>query len=125
MYSSAGYVTAMQEAIPRNPYCVKYLNHSFFKDYSSVTYRTSIRPGNKAGDPQVHDLVALKYNLNGSVQYKTAFDEEWAELPQRERTVTLSITPHLYDTPLKISNQKYEHLQQLKRVIPSDNLPHM
>ena len=119
------------KARPSNPYCVKYLNHSFFKDYSSVTYRTSIRPGNKAGDSQVHDLVALKYNPNGCVQYKAAFDEEWAELPQRERAVTVSAIQHLYDTPLMISNQKYEHLQQLKKVIPSDfhgfydNLPHM
>ena len=101
------------------PYCVKYLNHSFFKDCSFVTYHTSIRPDNKAGDPQVHDLVALKYNPNGSVQYKAAFDKGWAELPQRERAVTVSAIPHLYDTPLKINNQKYEHLQQLKRVIPS------
>ena len=69
LYSPAGYVTVMQEARPSNPYCFKYLNHSFFKEYSSVTYRTSIRPGNKAGDPQVRDLVALKYNPNGSVQY--------------------------------------------------------
>ena len=106
MYSPAGYVTVMQEARPSNPYCVKYMNHSFFKDYSSVTYRTSIRPGNKAGYPQVHDLVALKYNPNGSVQYKAAFDEEWAELPQRERAVTVSAIPYLYDTPLKISNKK-------------------
>ena len=104
------------------------MNHSFLKDYSFVTYRTSIGPCNKAGNPQVHDLVALKYNPNGSVQYKAVFDEDWAELPQRERAVTVSAIPHLYDTPLKKSNQKYKHLQHLKRVIPSDfydNLPHL
>ena len=76
VYSPAGYVTVIQEVRPSNPDCVKYLNHSFFKDYSSVTYCTSIRPGNKVGDPQVLDLVAFKYNPNDSVQYKAAFDEE-------------------------------------------------
>ena len=65
------------------------------------------------------------------LQYKVAFDEEWAKLPQRGRAVTVSAIPHLYDTPLKIGSQEYEHLQQLKRVIPSDfhgfydHLPHM
>ena len=93
VYSPAGHVTFMQEAKPSYPYCVKYLNHSFFNDYSSVTYRTSIRPGNEAGDPQVLDLVALTYNPNGNVQYKAAFDEEWAELPQRERAHCNSTPP--------------------------------
>ena len=87
------FVTVIQEVRPSNPDCVKYLNHSFFKDYSSVTYSTSIGPGNKAGYPQVLDLVALKYNPNDSVQYKAAFDEEWAKLPQRGRAVTVSVTP--------------------------------
>ncbi|XP_038548744.1 uncharacterized protein LOC119882660 [Micropterus salmoides] len=39
------------------PYHVRYVDHSFFTDFSQVTICKSIRPGKKAGDPTVHDCL--------------------------------------------------------------------
>ena len=70
----AGYVTIIQEARSVNTYHVKYVDHCFFKDFASMSYRSSIRPGNRVGDPQVIDLVALKYAPDGSIAFKLNID---------------------------------------------------
>ena len=42
------------------PYELKYVDYSFFQDFSKVKICKSIRPGSKAGDPTVHDLRAVR-----------------------------------------------------------------
>ena len=133
IYSPAGFVTVIEEARLANSYKVKYVDHKFFSDFSTKNYRSSIRPGSRAGDPHVTDLVALKYLPDGNIEYKLDFEKDWANLEQRvQRNIEReSDAPSLYTKRLPISAQKYQHLQQLKSVIPQDyhnffdNLPHL
>ena len=127
IYSPAGYVAVMEGARATKPYKVRYVDHTFFKDYSGVKYRQRIR----VGDPQVHDLVALRYKPDETIQHKLTFGDAWEDLPQRTRTVNHEYhVTNLYESQLEITAQKYTHLQQLKVVIPPDvhafydNLPH-
>lgn len=62
------------------PYEAVYLKHTFFKDFSKITYYNSIRPGRKKGDPCVVDIRSLKYSPNGKIQYKLAFEDNFADL---------------------------------------------
>ncbi|CAH4034442.1 unnamed protein product [Pieris brassicae] len=56
---------------------------TFFKKYSSQPYFSSIRPGNKVGDPQVTDIRCLKYEPDGSIKFKLSHSEEYQLLPRR------------------------------------------
>lgn len=110
------------------PYNVKYIDHTFFKDYSVLNYYTSIRSGMNAGDPVVTDIVALCYTPDGVIKYKLNFDYEWALLPSprssRNRAVidATSLAP-LHSTSLPIKTEKFIHLQQLKHVLHKDYHP--
>ncbi|KAJ4426989.1 hypothetical protein ANN_26788 [Periplaneta americana] len=74
IYSPSGYVKSCRNArIKPKPYHVESLEHSFFKKYSSLTYITSIRPDTKLGAPVVVDIRCLKYEPDGSIQYKLKF----------------------------------------------------
>lgn len=116
------------------PYKVVQPDHTFFKDYSLKEYQVydSIRPGRSAGDDCVVDLRALKYNPDGTIEYKKHFQHEFTPLPRRPRSISTLIdsVPPLYSSRLPIMESKYEHLQQLKSVIPKDchlfydNLPY-
>ena len=46
---------------------VNSLDHRCFKDYSTLGYYRSIRPGTVAGDPHVTDVVALCYRPTGEI----------------------------------------------------------
>jgi len=70
--------------ISPTPYRVNYLDHTFFKDYSRLSYYLSIRPGCAAGDPAVTDIVALCYMSNATIMCKLSFDEEWTSLSLRQ-----------------------------------------
>ncbi|CAH2986745.1 unnamed protein product [Chilo suppressalis] len=106
------------------PYKVIQPDHTFFKDYSAKEYQVydSIRPGRSSGDNCVVDLRVLKYNANGTIEFKKHFDEEFRPLPRRPRNIStlISEVPFLYSSRLPILESKYLHLQQLKTVIPSD-----
>lgn len=69
----------------------------------------------------VTDIRALKYLPNGKINYKLDFDEDWRELPQRQKPVSeMVVWPQMYQEQRKIKLQKWQHLQQLKSVIPID-----
>ncbi len=46
------------------PYQVRYVDHTFFSDFSQVNLCKSIRPGKTTGDPTVHDLRAIFYHTH-------------------------------------------------------------
>ena len=111
-------------------YIVKNVDFNFFKDFSNISYYRSIRPGNSAGDPQVVDIRALKYSPDGVISYKLDHTDDWAPLPRRSnRGAAVQIT-QLYRQPRSIKKSKWDHLQQLKTVMPMeyhgfyDNLLH-
>ena len=60
IFVPAQYVQLIQDSRAK-PYKVKYIDHTFFKDFSTIREYSSIRPGRKAGDPTVVDLRCLKY----------------------------------------------------------------
>lgn len=118
----------MSDQIIHITYKIKELNYEFFKDFSAVKCYDSIRPGRIAGDKQVHDIRALKY-VPTNIFFKTDFDDDWEELPQRPKENKGTIKA-LYRSRRKIKKSKFLHLQQLKHVMPHlyhefyDNLPH-
>lgn len=65
------------------PYDVKYVDHTFFKNYdASLKAIKSIRPGKKVGDPCVVGRVALQYKPD-ELNFKLRFTDEWKPLPIR------------------------------------------
>ena len=61
IYVPAEYVALIKSARSKpNPYEVKYLNHTFFQDFTNLRLCRSIRPGIKPGDPTVHDVRAIR-----------------------------------------------------------------
>lgn len=131
VFLPADYIPIIQSARPDQPFKTYYLSYNDFEEFNS-DYYTSIRPGYKAGDPCVNDLVALQYTPEKVINYKLAFSDDWAPLPCRpRRSISHStIRPKLYDRPCPIERSKFEHLQELKKLIPEDyrnfyeTLPH-
>lgn len=101
------------------PYTVKYLQHDFFKDFSGQNFYKSIRPGFKVGDPTVQDIRALKYNSDGSIDFKVRHSDDFKPLPARQmkkvKVVPFQALPSLYKGSLKIKKEKYDNLQFLKK----------
>lgn len=123
IYSPSNYVEKIREVRPQQPYDVKYLSHEYFKEFSSLQYYDTIRPGKRVGDPVVSDIRELRYLPDGTIQYKLGFNDNHKMLPQtrhaRKPSVHDTVGP-LYTAPLKIKKSKYDHLQQLKTCIPQD-----
>ena len=101
---------------------VKQVDYTFFRDFSKLNYLSSIRPGSSAGDPQIVDLRCLQYLPDGSVSYKINYTDQWRPLPQRRRknkaddnTIT-----KMYKAPMRITSTNWQHLQQMKKVLPKD-----
>ncbi|PSN48700.1 hypothetical protein C0J52_13529 [Blattella germanica] len=81
----------------------------------------SIRPGRVVNDPTVVDIRALKYNPEGTIEFKLSFDDDFRLLPRRPRVVQMVTEfPPLYNSPQKIPHSKFQHLQELKNFIPKD-----
>lgn len=137
------YVTICEKARKRDPgpYKVQYLDHTFFKDCSIYNPHSSIRPGKLPTDPKLIDLKCLKYNGNKdeSIQFKTDFKSETYEVlqvrPRRKTSLSEKVDynmefPKLYKDRLKIKRSKFNHLQEMKCVLPVDyhsfydNVPH-
>lgn len=136
IYCPAEYAAVMRTAQSKpSPYVMKYLDYRFFQDHSITVNVPSIRPGSKVGDPTVTNVCALKYE-DGSIQYKLKFSDDWQDLPRPRRARQslarkVELPPlSLYQDHRPINDSKYEHLQQLKFVIPGDyhafydGLPH-
>lgn len=94
----------------------------------------SIRPGKKVNDPTVNDIKVIKYSPDGNIQVKLGFDNEFQALPGRKKdkpVPDLTMFSQLRSRSIKIKKQKWDHLQQLKAVLPKDchlfydNLPHL
>ena len=107
------------------------MNHNDFFDFTSIKYINSIRPGKKSGEAQVHDLRVLKYTSDRQVWFKTDHNENYAVLPQRIRPHDESfVMRKSHSSRLKIKQTKFQHLQQIKPVLPGlyhqfyDDLPH-
>ncbi|XP_055956576.1 uncharacterized protein LOC130012503 [Patella vulgata] len=122
IYTPSDYVRILQSA-RACPYEVRYLSHDFFKEYSSLRYYTSIRPGIRTGDPVVTNLRVLKYLPRGEILYKLNYKDEYRFLPRKSKLSSPSQNDEverLFQEPLKIKCSKYQHLQELKTVIPRD-----
>lgn len=135
IYSPAAYIyAALTARLKPKRYHVEYLNHTHFKSFNDVNFFNSIRPGKKKGDPCVTNIRCLKYSPNGSVFYKLSYVDEWKILPQPQnlnvKSKPLKDLSNLYNESQKINPKKFQHLQELKAVIPKefhnfyDNLKH-
>ena len=121
VYLPSEYIRISKEARKNPfPYEVIELDHTFFKDFTGNIKYSSIRPGRKAGDPTVTDIKCILYE-NGTIRYKLNFDDNFQEVPIRPKIFNYSIPPtQLNLERISILKQKWDHLQQLKEVIPSD-----
>lgn len=116
------------------PFEAIHLRYDFFLNFANKDQLRfqSIRPGMKKGDPTVNNLRSMVYLPNGEIKYKIDFDDEYRDLPRK--IIPFDCEKHnpqsLHKNRLKIKKTKYEHLQQLKSVIPEtyhkfyDNLPY-
>jgi len=123
IYIPQQYVENIQSARRVNPYKVEYLDHRFFKKYEALNYYNSIRPGSNV----VTDIRVLKYHHNeGKIQYKLNHtDTEFKDIPKARSNRTRPISTNdavenLYKSSIPIKKTKYEHLMQLKAVLPKD-----
>ncbi|CAG2231291.1 unnamed protein product [Mytilus edulis] len=133
IYCPQNYIDLIKDARPHQPYDVKYISHEFFGKYSELKYYSSIRPGNRVGDPVVTNIRVLKYTEDGSLQYKLDFSDQYQDLARRSKVGLPSVDDtieRLYLSQVPIKKAKYQHLQELKAVIPRDfhpfydSLPH-
>ena len=68
IYSPSSYVTLIEDTKKsKSYYKVKYVDHTYFDDYSCFGLYSSIRQGRVSGDPKVVDLVQLKYEMTSSI----------------------------------------------------------
>ncbi len=130
IYLPSGYISATIAARPDDPYTVEYLDHSFFQRFRQLSYYTTIRPSiNKAGEATVTDIRALKYRRNGEIQFKLNHSGEWKDLSaaqRKRRSAKISTNfcneelPNLFPSRRPIKKKKFDHLQELKAVVPAD-----
>lgn len=99
------------------PYGVKLLDYTFFKDFSlsnNLRY-SSIRPGRRATDPVINDIKCIKYEPNGSIEYKLSYNEDYIQLPIRPKMLPVILNyPPLFSAPPKIKTEKWQHLLELQ-----------
>jgi len=63
-----------------------------------------------------------QFNQDSTILFN--YDDQWADLPNRNRKQTdYSSVNNLYIELLKIKEDKFIHLQQLKLVLPKHILP--
>lgn len=118
------YATITKEARSRpKPYIVKILDFSFFKDYSQSEHLrySSIRPGKMAFDPVINDIKCIQYSKEGKITVKLDYEQEFMDLPVRPKRMGVILDyPPLLNAPCKIKKEKFQHLQELKSVLPKD-----
>lgn len=109
------------------PYTVQYLEHGFFKSFDGHLFYKSIRPGIGVGSNCVVDVRAFRYLPEGKIQFKLYFSDEWTDIPQRKNTKVRAMVfeelPGLYSSRLKVKKLKYDDLQELKTILPTDYHP--
>lgn len=115
VYVPADYEHFIIKARTDVPYVVKNLQWDFFLDYSKLNFYDSIKPI----DGKVVDIRCLKYIPNKGIQYKKLFTSSWIDLEEEIKKVNVNENPtQLYTGPIAIKYSKYQHLQQLKQVMP-------
>lgn len=138
IFLPSDYARITEEARSTEPekYEVRMVKYDFFTNFNDNLVYSSIRPGKKAGDPNVVDIRALKYTPEGIIFYKLDFDDNYTPLPQRIKRNNMSVIipkdifKKLHKERLKIKKTKFNHLQELKPVMPEDcwlfynSLPH-
>ncbi|CAG9794569.1 unnamed protein product [Diatraea saccharalis] len=126
IYAPSDYIIRMRQARPQKPYDVKSIHYDFFLNFEELESNLkSIRPGKKKGDPVVVDIRGLQYLPDGTILYRLRHFAEWSLLQQRrsnQRNGFVSLN-RLYAAPLKITESKFKHLQDLKMVIDQDYHP--
>nr|CAI5858395.1 unnamed protein product [Callosobruchus analis] len=101
------------------PFCIIKQNYS--KPCCLKYEYNSISPGRKPNEPTVTDIRALSYNVEGYIDYKLNFDEDWKQLPSRHKASNeVPIYPPLNKSKLPIKKSKFDHLQAPKTVLPED-----
>lgn len=133
LYSPGNYISRMRIARKKQPYNVKVIDYSFFKNFDAVCSLKSLRPGKKAGDKVVTNICKLLYTKEGEIFYKTSFNNDWTILHEQNNASKITRASmknshileqelsQLYTEPLPISNSKYHDLQSLKQVIEKDH----
>ncbi|CAG9770205.1 unnamed protein product [Ceutorhynchus assimilis] len=121
----ADYVEVCQSArLNPRPYIVNYLDYTFFKNFESMQVLNSIRPGRTTGDAVVTDIRGLRYSPDGSIMFKIRHPEEWKPLPCRlnknKTVLSYDALPQLYDAPIPIKKEKFQHLMDLKLSLKKD-----
>ena len=56
--------------------------------------------------------------MDGSVSYKINCTDQWR--PQSQRRRKNKLTTKMYKAPMRITSTKWQHLQQLKKILPKD-----
>ena len=126
IYIPQNYVDFIKEARLGTPYEIQYIDHTFFKDFSGLNYYPSIRPGSGPGSAVVTDVRILKYLPEGMLQFKVHYsDNIFSDIPRARSTRSrdpdaTDTVPRLYESSIPIKKTKYQHLQQLKSVLPRD-----
>lgn len=120
------YANKIRGARLQKPYLVKYLEHIFLKDFSTLNYYPSIRPGSGSGAAVVTDIRILRYLPEGKILFKTHFaDDTFENIPKlrssrSQEPMRTDTVRSLYASRISIKKSKYQHLQQLKTVLPRD-----
>lgn len=66
-------------------------------------------------------IRALSYDPTGIIYFKTNITHDYEILPQRcTKIMSLTEPEQLHSERLKISKKKWDHLQELKVLIPPD-----
>ena len=101
-----------------NPYIVKYIYQSFFRDYNSYTKYKSVWSRKIAGNSKMTDVKCIKYNADEAIYYKLALSDEYQPLPlwkpKKETLFDLINFPRLYRVRLNINLNTFSHVQELK-----------
>ncbi|CAG9773208.1 unnamed protein product [Ceutorhynchus assimilis] len=107
------------------PYEVKLLEFNFFKNYAETKHLryTSLRPGKRAYEPVINDIRCIRYTAlpTPEITVKLSYEEPYISLPVRPKSISVTDSyPPLLSAPSKIKKSKWEHLQELKSVLPKD-----
>lgn len=120
VYLPSDYVSSCLMTRREQPYEVKTI---FFSKFSDLQYYSSIRPGKTVGDMVVTDVRALKYTPDGSIYFKLRHSaSDWSQLTHRKgfSAPKADELSRLFETRRKIKKQKFQHLQEQKKVLSVD-----
>nr|CAH7717063.1 unnamed protein product [Callosobruchus chinensis] len=101
------------------PYIVKVLQRNLFKNYAESKYLRYA--SKKAFDPVIADIKCIKYDYEPfpNIQVKVSYDEPFIDIPIRPKSLpVIEEYPQFLKDRCKI--KKWDHLQELKSVLPTD-----